>query len=204
MSERAFLQLLTVCNGLLPAFLLGIDAWQKQLGANPTEYYIQTTGTLSFILLLLTLAVTPVRQFTGLQQLIHLRRTLGLLSFFYALLHLLGYVWFDRGLSLMAILRDLWNRQFIAVGAIAFLVLLALALTSSKKMVKVLGGALWQRLHRKVYFASVAALLHYWMSVKADTSKPQIFLLVLVILLGYRLLTSRRHNSISTLGLDRR
>lgn len=201
MNERAFLQFLVICNGLLPAVLLGIDGWRHRLGVNPTEYYIQTTGTLSFILLLFTLAVTPVRQLTGLQHLIHLRRTLGLLSFFYALLHFLGYVWFDRGGSLTAIARDIWDRQFIAVGFIAFLVLLALALTSGKKMVKRLGGALWQRLHRKIYFASGAALLHYWMSVKADTSKPQVFLLLLVILLGYRLFNSR--SSVTTLGLDR-
>lgn len=204
MRERAFLQLLVICNGLLPAAMLGADAWQKRLGVNPTEYYIQTTGSLSLILLLLTLTVTPVRQLTGLHHLIHLRRTLGLLTFFYAVLHFIGYAWFDRGLSGAALARDLWNRPFIAVGFMAFLVLLALALTSSKRMVKRLGGALWQRLHRKVYFASGAALLHYWLSVKADTSRPQLFLVLLMILLGYRFLSSRRSRPINTLGLDKR
>jgi sulfoxide reductase heme-binding subunit YedZ len=111
---------------------------------------------------------------------------LGLFAFFYAFLHLTTYIWFDRFFNLRSTLQDIAQRPFIAVGMTAFVLMIPLAITSTNEMVKRLGGKRWAQLHRVVYFAGVAAVVHFWMLVKSDTRLPLTFGFILALLLGYR------------------
>jgi len=116
------------------------------------------------------------------------RRMLGLYAFFYGALHLLTYVWFDRFFNFRSIAGDVLQRPFIAIGMTAFFLMVPLAITSTSKMIKRLGGKRWAKLHRLVYLAGVAGVLHFWMLVKSDTRLPLTFAFILLLLLGYRLL----------------
>jgi sulfoxide reductase heme-binding subunit YedZ len=147
----------------------------------------RTTGMLTLVFLMTTLAVTPARKITGWNNVIKFRRTLGLFAFFYGFLHLMTYVWFDRYFNLRSIPRDVVSRPFIAFGMTAFLLMLPLAITSTNKMVKRLGGKGWRRLHSLVYVAGVAGALHFWFFVKSDTRLPLTFGFILLLLLGHRL-----------------
>jgi sulfoxide reductase heme-binding subunit YedZ len=140
------------------------------------------------IFLSLTVAVTPLRKIFGINALVKYRRMLGLFAFFYGALHLLTYVWFDRLFNLKSVGQDVVRRPFILVGMTAFFLMVPLAITSTNKMVKRLGGKRWARLHRLVYVAAVAGVVHFWMLVKSDTRLPLTFAFVVLFLLGYRLL----------------
>ena len=188
MKDTRFAKLVLVINGLVPLVLLLWDVWRRRAGANPTQFVTHTTGMLALVFLTTSLAVTPVRRVTGANWLVTLRRALGLFAFFYGALHLLTYVAFDRFLDLKSVPADVLKRPFIAVGMMALLLMIPLALTSTNQMVKRLGGKAWGRLHRIVYLAGVAGVVHYWMLVKADTRLPLTFAFVLAVLLGYRLL----------------
>ena len=188
MKDTRFAKLVLLINGLVPLVLLLWDVWRRRAGANPTQFVTHTTGMLALVFLTISLAVTPVRRVTGANWLVTLRRTLGLFAFFYGSLHLLTYVAFDRFFDLKSVPADVLKRPFIAVGMMALLLMIPLALTSTNRMVKRLGGKAWGRLHRVVYLAGVAGVVHYWMLVKADTRLPLTFGFVLAVLLGYRLL----------------
>ncbi|HEV3470661.1 MAG TPA: protein-methionine-sulfoxide reductase heme-binding subunit MsrQ [Pyrinomonadaceae bacterium] len=187
MPDIKFYKLLVFVNSLVPLALLGWDWGRGQLGANPLDFVTRMTGTLTLVFLLLTLAVTPLRKLTGLQWLVRLRRTLGLYAFFYGALHLLTYVWFDKSFAAGDIARDVARRPFIAVGMLAFSLMIPLAVTSTDKMIKRLGGKRWQKLHRLTYVSAAAGALHYYLLVKSDTTKPYAFAAILALLLGYRL-----------------
>jgi len=167
--------------------LLLWDTYRKQVGANPLEFVTRTTGMLTIVFLLLSLAVTPLRRITGANWLVKFRRMLGLYAFFYGFLHLMTYVSFDRFFKLKTIPSDVAQRPFIAVGMFTFFLMVPLAVTSTNKMVKRLGGKRWNRLHKLTYVAGVGGVLHYWMLVKADARIPLTFAFVLLVLLGYRL-----------------
>jgi sulfoxide reductase heme-binding subunit YedZ len=186
-SEIKFNQSVVFVNAVVPLVLLGWDGYNHRLGANPVEYLTHTTGILTLVFLVLSLAVTPARKITNIHWLIRVRRMLGLFAFFYGILHLLTYVWFDKGFAISAIGKDILTRRFIAVGMISFFLMLPLAITSTNKMIKRLGGKRWQRLHRVVYISAIAGVLHYWLLVKADTRIPDTFAIVLLVLLAYRL-----------------
>jgi methionine sulfoxide reductase heme-binding subunit len=188
MPDVKFSKLLVFVNSAVPCVLLGWDAYHHRLGANPQEFVLHTTGTLALVFLCLSLAVTPLRKALGLPWLIRLRRTLGLFAFFYACIHLLAYTWFDKAFQLGAIVEDTLKRPFIFLGMLAFLVLVPLAITSTNKMVKRLGGRRWSRLHKLAYVAAVSGVIHYYLLVKADTRIPLAFGIVLAALLGYRVL----------------
>jgi sulfoxide reductase heme-binding subunit YedZ len=143
---------------------------------------------LTLVFLLLTLAVTPARKITGLNWLIKFRRMLGLFAFFYGAFHLLTYIWFDRFFNFRSMVSDVAQRPFIAVGMAAFFLMLPLAITSTNKMVKRLGGKRWSMLHRLVYLAGTAGVIHFWMLVKSDTRLPLTFGFILLLLLAHRLL----------------
>ncbi len=187
MKDIKFYKLLVFVNSLVPFGLLAWDWWRGRLGANPLDFITRTTGTMTLVFLMLTLAVTPLRKLTGVQWLVRLRRMLGLYAFFYGLLHLLTYVGFDKSFAFSAIPRDVWQRPFIAVGMFAFAMLIPLAVTSTDRMIKRLGGKRWQQLHKLTYLAAIAGVLHFYLLVKSDTRKPLIFAAVLAVLLGYRL-----------------
>ena len=168
MKDIRFAKLVLFVNGVVPLVLLLWDVYRKQVGANPLEFVTRTTGMLTLAFLLITLAISPLRRITGLNWLIRFRRMLGLLAFFYGSLHLATYVAFDRFFHLTTIPSDIVKRPFIAIGMTAFLLMLPLAITSTDKMVKRLGGKRWARLHRIVYAAGVLGVLHYYMLVKSD------------------------------------
>jgi sulfoxide reductase heme-binding subunit YedZ len=186
MSEIRFNQSVVFVNALVPLALLGWDGYHHRLGANPLEYVTHTTGILTLVFLLLTLAVTPLRKFTGINWLIRVRRMLGLFAFFYGALHLLTYVWFDKVFAITAIGKDIGTRPFIAIGMAGFFLMIPLAITSTNRMVKRIGGKRWQQLHKLTYLAGIAGVLHYWLLVKADTRIPITFGIVLLILFAYR------------------
>ena len=188
MKDIRFTKLVIFLNGLVPLTLLLWDVYRKQVGANPLEFVTRTTGMLTLIFLLLSLAVTPLRKVSGANWLIKFRRMVGLFAFFYGFLHLLTYVAFDRFFHLTTIPEDVVKRPFIAIGMTAFFLMVPLAITSTNKMVKQLGGKRWNLLHKLVYGAGVGGVLHYWMLVKSDTRLPLTFAFILALLLGYRLL----------------
>ena len=188
MRDTRFAKLVVFVNSLVPLTLLLWDVYRKQVGANPLEFVTRTTGMLTLVFLFLALAITPVRKITGANWLVKFRRMLGLYAFFYGSLHLLTYVWFDRFFNLRSIPRDVTKRPFIAIGMTTLFLMLPLAITSTNKMVKRLGGKRWNQLHKVVYLAGVGGVLHYWMLVKSDTRLPLTFAFVLALLLGYRIL----------------
>jgi len=187
MDDVKFSKLVIFVNSLIPLTLLLWDVYHKQVGANPLEFVTRTTGMLTLIFLTLTVAITPLRKIFGANTLVKLRRTIGLFAFFYGSLHLLTYIWFDRGFKLSTVVPDVAQRRFILVGMIAFVLMVPLAITSTNKMIKRLGGKRWSRLHRLVYLAAAAGVLHYWLLVKSDTRLPLTFAFILALLLLYRL-----------------
>lgn len=187
MNAVKFNKLLVFINSLVPLALLAWDAFRGNLGANPVEFFLRTTGVLALIFLLLTLSVTPLRKYFGWNNLVKFRRMLGLYSFFYAFLHLITYSVFDKSFSASAIASDVLQRPFIAVGMLAFFLLVPLAVTSTNAMIKRLGGKNWARLHKATYVAAILGVLHFWMIVKSDIFYPLLFGLVLAGLLGYRI-----------------
>jgi len=188
MRDTRFAKLLVLVNGLVPLFLLAVDALRHQLGANPREFATRATGVLTLLFLVLSLAVTPARKLSGRPWLAHFRRMLGLFGFFYGVLHLLTYVWFTKGFQPGAIAADLARRPFIMVGMASFLLLVPLAITSTNTMIRRLGGRRWSRLHRLAYLAAAGGALHFYLLVKADTRIPLAFAGVLGALLAYRVL----------------
>jgi len=183
-----FPKLVLFINSLIPLILLLWDLYRKRVGPNPLEFATHTTGTLTLVFLCLTLAVTPLRKIFGVNSLVKYRRMLGLFAFFYGSLHLLTYVWFDRQFKLLSTVEDVAKRPFILVGMTAFVLMVPLAITSTNQMVKRLGGKRWAQLHRLVYVAAIAGVVHFWMLVKSDTSLPLTFAFIVLFLLGYRLL----------------
>ncbi|HKP71401.1 MAG TPA: protein-methionine-sulfoxide reductase heme-binding subunit MsrQ [Pyrinomonadaceae bacterium] len=186
-----FTRFVIFVNGLVPAVLLAWDAYHRKLGANPIEFATRATGVLTLVFLFVTLAVTPLRRLTGANWLVKFRRMLGLYAFFYGCLHLLTYLWFDKFFNAREIGEDVYKRPFITIGMASFLLLVPLAATSTNGMIKRLGGKRWAKLHKLTYVAAVGGVIHYWMGVKADTTIPLTFAVVLAVLLGYRWVKGR-------------
>ncbi|MDP1650800.1 MAG: protein-methionine-sulfoxide reductase heme-binding subunit MsrQ [Rubrivivax sp.] len=174
---------------LLPLAALLYGAIANTLGANPAEALIRSTGDWTLRLLCLTLAVTPLRQWTGWHALARLRRMLGLFTFFYGVLHFLCFAWLDMGFAIDAIVRDIAKRPFILVGTAALATMLPLAATSFNRAIKALGAKRWQQLHRLVYATAGLAVLHFfWMrAAKNDFAEVAVYAGVLSVLLGWRL-----------------
>ena len=181
-----FLKVLVFVNCSVPLAFLGWDALHGQLGANPLEFVTRTTGALTLIFLLLSLAVTPLRKSLGLPWMVKFRRMTGLFAFFYGCLHLLTYVWFDKYFNFPAMVHDIGKRPFIMLGMLGFFLMVPLAITSTNNMVKRLGGKRWNRLHKLVYIAAASGVLHYYLLVKADVRKPLAFAAALAVFLVYR------------------
>ncbi|HET8783499.1 MAG TPA: protein-methionine-sulfoxide reductase heme-binding subunit MsrQ [Pyrinomonadaceae bacterium] len=184
----SFPKFVVFLNSLIPLALLAWDLYRKQVGPNPVEFVTRTTGMLTLVFLCLTVAVTPLRRIFGINSLVKFRRILGLFAFFYGSLHLLTYIWFDRLWNLAGVAADVVQRPFILAGMTAFLLMVPLAITSTNKMVKRIGGKRWAKLHRLVYLAAIAGVVHFWMLVKSDYSLPLTFGFIILFLLGYRLL----------------
>ncbi|OWJ56934.1 sulfoxide reductase heme-binding subunit YedZ [Paraburkholderia caledonica] len=160
-----------------------------RLGANPIEFITRSTGLWTLVFLCITLAVTPLRRLTGIAAFVRFRRMLGLYAFFYATLHFTTYLWFDKWFDVAEIVKDIGKRPFITVGFAAFVLLIALAATSPRAMVRKLGRR-WQTLHRAIYAIGALAILHFWWmkAGKHDLILPKIYGAIMLALLGWRLI----------------
>lgn len=183
---------------LIPFALLVRMVVTDQLGPNPIETLNRFTGDWTLRFLLITLAVTPLRQLTGHHYLVRFRRMLGLFAFFYVCLHFLSWLWIDKLFDIDEMIKDVFKRPFITVGFTCFLMLVPLAVTSTNAMVRRLGGRRWRALHRLVYAIGIGGVIHFWWLVKSDIREPLIYAVILAFLLGYRLWVYRRNVSART------
>ena len=187
MVSLAKVPLFLLC--LLPLAKLAAEAfglWGLSLGANPVEALIHRLGSWTLNFLLATLAITPLRRLTGRAWLLRFRRMLGLFAFFYLCLHFLAYAWVDQRFAMGYILEDIAERPYITIGFAAFLLLIPLAVTSTRGWIRRLGPR-WKKLHRLVYAAAVLGVWHFYWLVKADILEPLIYGAILAVLLGMRL-----------------
>lgn len=173
--------------GLLPLVFLGFRALNGQLTANPVEFLQHFTGDWTLRFLIITLAITPLRKSLNLPELIRFRRMLGLFAFFYVCLHFLTYIGPDQAFNLAGMWKDVEKRRYITVGFLGFLLLIPLAITSTKGWIRRLGGKRWQTLHRAVYIAAICGVIHYYWLVKSDVRKPVFYGVLVAALLLWRL-----------------
>ena len=185
MKPIAILKALAFAAALIPAAALAYRFYTQDLTANPGDYITDQTGTWALTMLVISLTVTPLRRLTKWNELIKLRRMLGLFSFFYATLHMLTWVVFVHFFDTSFMVEDIAKRPYITVGMATFLILLALAVTSNRFALRKLGRR-WQKLHRLVYLAAIGAVIHFWWLVKADTTEPQRWAAAVAVLLGFR------------------
>ncbi len=178
---------------LTPLGLLVYDGLQSNLGADPTATVTHATGFATLRLLVISLAITPVRRLSrSLGWMVRFRRLLGLFAFFYGCLHLLTYLWLYSGFNVAAMIDDIAKRRYIMVGMTAWLLLLPLAATSTTWSIRKLGGKRWQALHRLAYVAAICGVIHYWWIVKTGVRTPITITLALTLLLVARMAWSAR------------
>nr|WP_057924803.1 protein-methionine-sulfoxide reductase heme-binding subunit MsrQ [Burkholderia ambifaria] len=182
-------KVLVFAVGLYPLARLVLFGLTDRLGANPIEFITRSTGLWTLVMLCVTLAVTPLRRVTGVPALLRFRRMIGLFAFFYATLHFTTYLWFDKWFDVLAILKDVGKRPFITVGFAAFVLLIPLAATSPRAMVRRLGRH-WATLHRAIYAIALFGVLHFWWmrAGKHDLAQPKLYATIVAVLLGWRLL----------------
>ena len=192
-SRSVRIAIFVLCLVPLASLIYGTLA--DTLGANPIETITRTTGTWTLRFLVITLAVTPLRRLSGWHGIIRVRRMFGLFAFFYGALHFLTYIWLDQFFDVDAMVRDVMKRPFITAGFTGFVLMVPLALTSTSGMIRRLGGRRWQRLHRLVYVAAIAGVVHYWWLVKADLQRPQIYAALVGLLLAFRVVMAIRRRS---------
>ncbi|HYH99595.1 protein-methionine-sulfoxide reductase heme-binding subunit MsrQ [Hyalangium sp.] len=173
-------------GGLAPLALLAVQGAQGTLGPNVIEAVLNQTGLLALVFLVGSLACTPLKLLFGWTWPIRVRKLVGLMAFGYAVLHFLTYAVADQGLALRPILEDITKRKFIAVGLIALVLLVPLAVTSTNAAVRRLGFPAWKRLHRLGYLAAALGVIHFVWRVKQDVTEPFIYGAVLTVLLGIR------------------
>jgi sulfoxide reductase heme-binding subunit YedZ len=179
---------LLILLGMLPLARLVAGFPLGWLGANPIEFITRSTGTWTLVGLAITLSITPLRKLLNWPWLVRLRRTAGLLAFFYACLHFTTYIWFDRFFDVGDIIKDIIKRPFITVGFAAFILLIPLAVTSNNAMIRKLGARLWQRIHYLVYLIAILGVIHYWWLVKKDLTQPIIYAAIFALLFAMRIM----------------
>jgi len=172
---------------LVPLGNLAVAGFTDGLGANPIEKITRSTGYWTLTLLMITLAITPLRRLAGWQWPVRLRRMLGLFAFFYGCLHFSMYLVVDQFFDWEGIAKDIIKRPYITVGFPSFVLMLPLAITSSDGMIRRLGGKRWRQLHRLAYICAIGGVVHYWWLVKKDLTNPITFAALLSVLLGLRL-----------------
>ena len=192
MSSRAVKPVVfLLCLG--PLTFLIWWAFSGQLSANPLDDIADQTGRWTLKFLFLTLAISPLRQITGWNSLIRFRRMLGLFAFFYSILHLMTYIVFVQFFNFPEILKDIAKRPFITAGMTAFVLMIPLAITSTKKWIVRIGGKRWQQLHRLIYVSAVAGVVHFFWLVKLDIRWPVVYATILAVLLGFRIVNRLKH-----------
>lgn len=196
-------QLLWLGRGLaaVPAVVIATQAVTGNLGANPIEAILNRLGWWTLVVLLTSLAITPIRTLSGFSVIAPWRRVFGLASFWYALAHVSVYLGVDKFFDVAEIWEDIVKRPFITVGALAFLLLVTLAITSPARAVKRLGGARWRMVHRLAYVAALASVIHFMWRVKADLREPLIFGAVLGVLLAARVFFWSKKKRASSVAL---
>lgn len=180
---------------LLPLGLLALDAVRDTLGTNPVETAIRSLGDWALNFLLITLAVTPLRRLTGWDWVANLRRMFGLYAFFYASLHLAGYVWLDQYFDWGGIVRDIVKRPFITAGFLAYLLLVPMAGTLTSAIMGRLGRRRWEVLHGAIYAVAPIAIVHYALMVKRDLALPLVYGVALLVLFAFRVWPRPRGSS---------
>ena len=172
---------------LVPFLWLAYRTYQGDLGANPIETITNTTGIWTLRFIVITLAITPVRWLTKWNPIINFRRMIGLFAFFYGTVHFMIYFVLDRSLMFDGLWEDIVKRPYITMGFSGFVLMIPLALTSTKGWIRRLGGYRWNLLHRLIYFTSVFAVIHYWWKVKLDVTDPMFYAAIVAVLLSVRL-----------------
>lgn len=178
---------------LIPLERLVAWALMDSLGANPIEKVLRQTGYWTLTFLTLTMALTPIRQWTGVIWVGRFRRMLGLFAFFYSLLHLGTYVILDQFFDWMGILKDIAKRPYITVGFTALVLMIPLAVTSTDGMLRRLGGERWRKLHRLIYVITLGGIIHFWWLVKKDITEPFIFASIYAVSMLLRSLMQQRN-----------
>ena len=171
---------------LVPFGILVFDILTGNISADPVEDITNVTGTWGLRLLIITLAITPLRILTGINQLILVRRMLGVFSFFYILLHFLTWLVIDNFFDFRQMIEDIIERYYILFGSAAFTMMTLLAATSTNRMVRWMGGKRWAKLHKLVYLIGILGVLHFFLAVKADITEPVIYGIIVAVLLGFR------------------
>jgi methionine sulfoxide reductase heme-binding subunit len=188
-------KVLVFAVSLFPLAILGDRALHGRLTANPVEFIQHFTGDWTLRFLIFTLAITPLRKILNLPELIRFRRMLGLFAFFYVSLHFLTYIGPDQSFNLAGMWKDVEKRRYITVGFLGFVLLIPLAITSTKGWIRRLGGRRWQMLHRAVYVSAICGVIHYYWLVKSDVRKPLFYGVLVAVLLLWRLGNSLRKRS---------
>jgi sulfoxide reductase heme-binding subunit YedZ len=184
--SRTIIKSVIFTSALAPLALLVWDFLNDALSANPLLDITHETGIWTLRFLVMTIAVTPLRRITGISELSRYRRMLGLFAFFYGSLHIMTYLWFDKFFDWNEILLDIPKRPFITAGFVAFSLMIPLALTSTKKSIRRLGGKNWNLLHRLVYISAIAGAVHYLWLVKVITFPQLAYAFLVGVLLSYR------------------
>jgi methionine sulfoxide reductase heme-binding subunit len=177
--------LFAVC--LSPLFWAGWRAWNQDLTANPIEYITHFTGDWTIRFLIFTLAITPLRKLLSQPQWIKCRRMVGLFAFFYGCLHFMTWLWLDKFFDIHEMVKDVVKRPFITAGAVAFLLMIPLAVTSTTGWIRRMGGKRWQLLHRLIYGSAIAGVIHYYWLVKSDVRLPLFYGALVALELLYRI-----------------
>ena len=199
-NQVAIVKVLVFCASLVPfALVVGKIFGVGSFGPNPVEEVLHSMGKTGLNLLWITLAITPVRKLTKLNWLVRLRRMLGLFSFFYLVLHLLTYAALDRRFDWSSLIVDVTERPYITLGMLALVLMIPLAVTSTKGWQRRLGRN-WTRLHRLIYPIAILGVIHFWWQTKADYREALVYAVILSLLLGFRLIdwrarTTRRRNA---------
>jgi sulfoxide reductase heme-binding subunit YedZ len=180
---------------LLPFSLLLFRGWNNELGANPIEAITDTTGIWTLRFLVITLSISPLRRLTGLVILIRFRRMFGLFTFFYACMHFLTYIWLDQYFDWPFIAKDIIEHPYVIVGFTTFLILLSLAITSLKFVVRKMGKN-WKKLHRLIYPAAFLASFHFVWLVKSDIREPLLYFSLFSLLMLLRLPAAHKDNTV--------
>ncbi len=187
---------------LIPFAQLLYRGYTDDLGANPIDAITRFTGSWGLFILLACLSITPLRRLTGWNALIKYRRMLGLFAFFYIALHFSTYLVLDHFFNWQRIAQDILKRPYVTAGFTAFVLMVPLAITSTSGMIRRLGKR-WQQLHRLVYVAAIAGVVHFYWLVKADITRPAEYGSVLFLLLAYRLAVKLRQSKIASVGAKR-
>lgn len=191
-SHITSLKRLVFVVALLPLSWLVYALLADKLGANPIEAVTRDTGLWALRFIMVTLLISPLRQMTGVNALVRFRRMLGLFAFFYACMHMLLYLGLDQFFDWQEIWLDIIKRPFITVGFVSFVMLIPLTVTSTDRMIKRLGGRRWKKLHYLIYLIVVLSCVHFYMLVKQDKTEPLIYLLIMILLLGGRVINRFR------------